>query len=71
MMIIYQFKKTYYGHSIQKRNTLDTDVVSGHGKDIISFCGSTGFFRIVNGRLGDDHDIGNFICYTVLQLAVV
>ena len=48
---------------IKKRNTLDTDVVAGHGKDLISFCRSTGF-RIVNGRLGDDQDIGNFTCYT-------
>ena len=38
-------------------------MVSGHCKDLISFCRSTGF-RIVNGRLGDDQDIENFTCYT-------
>ena len=59
-----------YDNPIKKRNTLDTDVVSGHGKDVISFCRSTGF-RIVNGRLGDDQNIGNFTCYTPADSSLV
>ena len=49
--------------SIVNRSTLDKTEISGHGRDLLSFCKATGF-RMVNGRVGDDHSIGNFTCHT-------
>ena len=46
-----------------KKNTLDKTEISGHGKDLLNFSESTGF-RIINGRLGEDQDLGNFTCHT-------
>ena len=45
-----------------KRNTLDKTEISGHGKDLLNFSKSTDF-RIINGRLGEDRDSGNFTCH--------
>ena len=50
-------------NSIVNRSTLDKTEISGHGRDLLSFCKATGF-RIVNGRVGDDYGIGNFTCRT-------
>ena len=46
-----------------KKNTLDKTEISGHGKDLLSVSKSTRF-RIINGRLGGDQDLGNFTCHT-------
>ena len=34
----------------------------GHANELINFCKSTGY-RIANGRIGSDKEIGNFTCY--------
>ena len=51
-------------HTTIKKNTLDKTEISGHGKDLLNFSKSTGF-RIINGRLGEDQDLGNFTCHTL------
>ena len=48
---------------IEPRSSLDSNETSGHGKDLINFCRTSGF-RIVNGRLGDDKKARNFTCHT-------
>ena len=50
-------------NSIVNRSTLDKTEISGHGRDLLSFCKATRV-RIPNGRVGDDHGIGNFTCHT-------
>ena len=48
---------------VKKRKTLDNKEVSGHAKELINICRQTGF-KIVNGRLGHDQDLGDFTCHT-------
>ena len=48
---------------VKKRKALDNKEVSGHAKELINLCRQTGF-KIVNGRLGHDQDLGDFTCHT-------
>ena len=49
--------------NIRKRKTLDNTEVSGNNKQLLDFCKATGL-KILNGRVGDDREIGNFTCHT-------
>ena len=49
--------------NIRKRKTFDNKDVSGHHKQLLDFYKATGL-KILNGRVGDDREIGNFTCHT-------
>ena len=37
-------------------------IINQQGKSLIELCKSTDF-KIINGRYGDDRDIGSYTCY--------
>ena len=47
----------------RRRKTLDNIEVSGNHKQLLNFCKATGL-KILNGRVGDDREMGNFTCHT-------
>ena len=49
--------------NIRKRKPLNNIEVSGHHKQLLNFCKATGL-KILNGRVGDDREMGNFTCHT-------
>ena len=56
--------------SVKTRKTLDYKEVSGHAKELINLCRQTSF-RIVNGQLGHNQDLGDFMCHTPARSSMV
>ena len=53
-----------------ERNTLDIGGISCRGRELINFCKLTGY-KIVNGKLGSDKEIGNYSYHTVAGSSLV
>ena len=56
--------------SIRKRKTLDNIKVSGHHKQLLNFFKTTGL-KILNGQVGDDREMGYFLCQTPAGSSIV